>query len=113
MENPFLCESCRPFGYCRKHHQVASEKVMAEFAEAFYQRVKTVSYEQSKLQIPRSNEFSTKLTSLEKIRSLYRVTPSPIAMTQQEKEKFIERVLAGSVIEQTATTSDLLETCCF
>ena len=39
MENPFLCESCRPYGYCRKHHKVASEKVMAEFDETFYQRV--------------------------------------------------------------------------
>ena len=39
MENPFLCESCRPLGYCRKHHKVASEKVVAEFDETFYQRV--------------------------------------------------------------------------
>lgn len=112
MENPFLCETCRPLGYCRKHHKVASEKVLAEFDESFYKRVNPGTNEQSKLPMARGDGFSMKLTSLEKIRSLYRATPSPLIMTQQEKEKFVEQVLAGSVIELTAMTADQLEPCC-
>lgn len=112
MENPFLCETCRPLGYCRKYHKGASEKVLAEFDETFYHRLNPESYEKSKLLMARDNQFSMKLTSLEKIRSLYRATPSLLIMTQQEKEKFVEQVLAGSIIELTAMTADQLEPCC-
>ena len=112
MENPFLCESCRPFGYCRKHHQVASEKVMAEFDEVFYQRVNLINKIKNSLQFNVDGKSTSKLRSLEAIRSLYRISPKQIVMTQQEKEAFLSNILEVSKIEFNREGASMLETCC-
>jgi len=112
MENPFLCESCRPFGFCRKHHKVASEKVVAEFDEAFYRRVNSAN-EKKKFSKPGfANNSTQKLTSLGAIRALYRIGSNQIALTQQEKDDFVSKILTVPKVELIKEESSHLEKCC-
>jgi len=112
MENPFLCESCRPFGFCRKHHKVASEKVMAEFDEAFYRRVNSANEKKKFSKTGFASNSTQKLTSLGAIRALYRVAPNQVVLNQQEKDDFVSKILATSKVELTKEESNQLEKCC-
>jgi len=111
MENPFLCESCRPFGYCRKHHKVDSEKVMAEFDGAFYKHINSISNSNSISQ--KENIFSNKvkLSSLKQIRSLYAVGDISPQVKHQKNEQFVSRVLTFSNSEPGTVNSNQLELC--
>lgn len=111
MENPFLCESCRPFGYCRKHHKVASEKVIAEFDEAFYRRVNPAIEKKNFSKTDFPSNSTQKLTSLSAIRALYRIGPNRVALNQQEKDDFVSKILAVSKVELTKVESNQLEKC--
>jgi len=93
MENIFLCKSCQPFGYCRKHYKVASEKVMAEFDQTFYQKVNSVFNLRSKIEANvKAGNF--KLVSLEAIRSLYRTNPVRTMLSEFSKDDFINSVMS-------------------
>ena len=111
MENPFLCEYCRPFGYCRKHHKVASEKVIAEFDEAFYQRVNAANEKKNFSKTDFPSNSTQKLTSLSAIRALYRIAPNQVALNQQEKEDFVSKILTISRVELTKEGSVQMEEC--
>jgi hypothetical protein len=113
MENPFLCESCRPLGYCRKHHKVASEKVMAEFDKAFYQRVNAANEKKNFSKTDFASDTTQKLTSLGAIRALYRIDPNQLALNQQEKDDFVSKILTLSKVELTKEEFNHLEKCCF
>ena len=112
MENPFLCESCRPLGYCRKHHKVASEKVMAEFDEAFYQRVNAANEKKNFSKTDFVRKTTQKLTSLSAIRALYRIGPNRVAVNQQEKDDFVSKILTISKVELTKEESVQMQECC-
>jgi hypothetical protein len=111
MENPFLCESCRPLGYCRKHHKVASEKVMAEFDETFYRRVNSANEKKNFSKTDFASKTTQKLTSLGAIRALYRIDLNQLALNQQEKNDFVSKILAVSKVELTKVESNQLEKC--
>ena len=112
MENPFLCESCRPYGYCRKHHKVASEKVMAEFDETFYQRVNAANEKKNFSKTGFASNYTPKLTSLSAIRALYRIGPNQVALNQQEKDDFVSKILKISNVELTKKESNQFKKCC-
>ena len=112
MNNPFLCESCRPFGYCRKHYKVASEKVVAEFDEAFYQRLNSANEKKNFSKTGFASNSTKKLMSLGAIRALYRIAPNQVALNLQEKEDFVSKILATSKVELTKEESNQLEKCC-
>lgn len=111
MENPFLCESCRPLGYCRKHHKVASEKVMAEFDEAFYKRINSINNSSSISRKENIINNKVKLASLKQIRSLYAFADNSLKVEQQEKEQFASRMLTFSNSEPTNFNSNQLQLC--
>jgi hypothetical protein len=112
MENPFLCESCRPFGYCRKHHKVASEKVKAEFDETFYQRVNAANEKKIFSKTDSPSNSTQKLTSLSAIRALYRIRPNRVALYQQKNDDFVSKILTISKVELTKEESVQMEECC-
>lgn len=112
MENPFLCESCRPFGYCRKHHKVASEKVIAEFDEIFYQRVNAANEKKNFSITDFPSNSTQKLTSLSAIRAQYRIGPNRVALNQQENDDFVSKILTISKVELTKEESVQMEECC-
>ncbi len=111
MENPFLCESCRPFGYCRKHHKVASEKVIAEFDETFHKRINSINNSSSISRKENILNNKVKLASLKQIRSLYAIADSSLKVEQQEKEQFISRMLTFSNSEPANFNSNQLQLC--
>jgi len=112
MENIFLCKSCQPFGYCRKHYKVASEKVMAEFDQTFYQKVNSFFNVRSKIEANVKAETDFKLVSLEAIRSLYRTNPVRTMLSEVSKDDFINSVM-GVAKNETANivTADLEPLC--
>jgi hypothetical protein len=111
MENPFLCESCRPLGYCRKHHKVASEKVMAEFDEAFHKRINSINNSSSISRKENIINSKVKLASLKQIRSLYPIADNSLKVKEQEKEQFVSRVLTFTNSEPTTFNPNQLELC--
>jgi len=111
MENIFLCKSCQPFGYCRKHYKVASEKVMAEFDQTFYQKVNSVFNVRSKIEANvKAGNF--KLVSLEAIRSLYRTNPVRTMFSEVSKYEFVNDVLKVEKNESAGVIIDDLEPMC-
>jgi len=94
MENIFLCKSCQPFGYCRKHYKVVSEKVMAELDQTFYQKVNSDFNVRSKIEANVKAETDFKLVSLEAIRSLYRTNPVRTMLSEFSKDDFINSVMS-------------------
>jgi len=112
MENIFLCKSCQPFGYCRKHYKVVSEKVMAELDQTFYQKVNSDFNVRSKIEANVKAETDFKLVSLEAIRSLYRTNPVQTMLSEVSKDDFINSVM-GIAKNQTANivTADLESLC--
>lgn len=112
MENPFLCEACRQFGYCRKHHKVASEKVIAEFDKAFYQRVNAANEKKIFSKTDFSSNSTQKLTSLSAIRAQYRIGPNRVVLNQQKNDDFVSKILTISKVDLTKEESVQMEECC-
>jgi len=93
MGNIFLCKSCKPFGYCRKHYKVASKIVMTEFDESFYQKVNSGFNVRSKIYANEKTQTDFKLVSLETIRSLYRTNPLQTLLSEVDIYEFVNDVL--------------------
>ena len=112
MENRFLCESCRPCGFRRKHHKEASGIVIAEFDETFYQRVNAANEKKNFSKTDFVRKTTQKLTSLGAIRALYRINPNQLALNQQEKDDFVSKILTIPKVELTKEESVQMEECC-